>query len=237
MKKTAFSLVALIALLTACGESSSSIQVNEPKKDETKIAGIEAGIEYYDSRISEMENKLKEYEEQDNEIMIDMQKELIEDIEINRNVSLGELELAQNTYYYNEDFSTVYDYAILSKTNDSVLTLENHADNFSSTILEEVKFYLDEGLIDKGLIATSAVLLSETNDYTRAITVYLSKETLNSMDFDDVLESDRKDLYSEADAVWARHDFVDEEIIHNSRWATDGTAPEIFSLFIGGTAE
>lgn len=226
-----------ILILSACGNSRNDIEISEPELDEREISRLESRIENGEQKLPELEEEIEEHEENGIDVLADTVREIKSNLERDINVYKANLEIAENTYYYNDEFSTTYDYSVLSKTNDSVLTLENHAQNFSNSILEDIQFYLEEGLIENGLIASSLVQLSESDEYARAIAVFLTRDTLESLDFEDLLDSDRRDLYSVADATWGRFDFVDEGIIHNSRWASNEEVPEIFSWYIGGLEE
>lgn len=207
MKKLIAGLVLSSMLLLACSDNTYSADIANPQVDEHNVFVTEGMIENLQKKVDEIQQEIDEEKRgENNQYLIETYEEskhfFEEEIKKEKQLLNGTKKLL----IYNDEFSTQKNLAYLEVEQEATLSLKHTKNEYDSLMIERLNFYHKNGLLDRDVISTLVLPISDDTK-TVAISTYLDKDTVSKLDFEDKELS----IVDEADAIYV-HKSLNEYI-------------------------
>lgn len=229
--KIIFLILTTLFLSSCNNESEYESDISSPELDQETIDLNQRYIESYQDLITKYEDDI---ENSDNDTVIEMHEDEIKKLNNLIFSSENNIEIAEDTYIYNDEFMTVGNHAVIIDRAESVLSDSTAPSLFSNNLIRKIKFYDSNNLIEQAVIGSLLVPLEGEGTEVVAISIYLTKETLDKVDLDELTES-YNDIYEFSEGVHA-HGSLEEHIKTDNSQLTDDQH-EVFYMLMNGITD
>lgn len=230
MKKILILLASISVFAVGCSDDTKEINL-EPKSDEKAIESAQFDYDLNEISIANFQEKLDEFKDSSDthQTLIDSYQSELDKLLSRREDYQAKLDAANNTQIYSDTFSIVEGVGFFEVVQESVLSEKNHVTGFSRNMIKETLNYID--LIQNGAVYTSVVEVGSDGTKHHVITAYYSQSDLERTDFEELLDSENKDLYTESTAVQSY--FMSDDLITSKSAASLSDVPELYYEVLG----